>query len=169
MDATKAVQPDPFRSAWASICAELDKQFPEWMSLAETPEQASVEAIRRLAEGAIPIKGRRPGLTTQAIVTAAEKLVRGKGRYHSEQNYRALAGLFGVTTPDLEPLKGDAITLTHEALLSAAGEVYAAGYNHGHLNTADHLPYADDGELRERGAEKIFEAIDFAEGSNEKA
>lgn len=32
----------------------------------------------------------------EAIRTAAEKLVRCKGRYHSEQNYRALAALFGV-------------------------------------------------------------------------
>ncbi|EAA6231297.1 ead/Ea22-like family protein, partial [Salmonella enterica subsp. enterica serovar Typhimurium] len=35
-----------------------------------------------------------------AIVAAAEKLVRCKGRYHSELNYRALAKLFGVITPD---------------------------------------------------------------------
>ena len=38
---------------------------------------------------------------------AAEKLVRCKGRYHSEQNYRALAALFGVKTPDLPPLPGE--------------------------------------------------------------
>ncbi|HHY8260497.1 TPA: ead/Ea22-like family protein [Escherichia coli] len=38
-----------------------------------------------------------------AIKSAAEKLVRCKGRYHSEQNYRALAALFGVTVPDLPP------------------------------------------------------------------
>ncbi len=40
----------------------------------------------------------------QTINAAAEKLVRCKGRYHSEQNYRALAALFGVNTPDLPPL-----------------------------------------------------------------
>lgn len=40
----------------------------------------------------------------EPIRAAAEKLVRCKGRYHSEQNYRALAALFGVTTPDLPPL-----------------------------------------------------------------
>lgn len=40
-----------------------------------------------------------------AIVAAAEKLVRCKGRYHSELNYRALAKLFVVTTPDLPPLE----------------------------------------------------------------
>ncbi|MEP9943188.1 ead/Ea22-like family protein [Klebsiella sp. GG_Kp153] len=45
----------------------------------------------------------REGL--EAIRAAAEKLVRCKGRYHSEQNYRALAALFGVKTPDLPPLE----------------------------------------------------------------
>lgn len=48
----------------------------------------------------------------QAINAAAEKLVRCKGRYHSEQNYRALAALFGVTTPDLPPLDGESSTVT---------------------------------------------------------
>ena len=41
----------------------------------------------------------------EPVRAAAEKLVRCKGRYHSEQNYRALAALFGVTTPDLPPLE----------------------------------------------------------------
>ncbi|PUY28337.1 DUF551 domain-containing protein [Cronobacter sakazakii] len=45
----------------------------------------------------------------EPVVKAAEKLVRCKGRYHSEQNYRALAALFGVTTPDLPPLEGEAL------------------------------------------------------------
>lgn len=48
----------------------------------------------------------------QAINAAAEKLVRCKGRYHSELNYRALAALFGVTTPDLLPLDGESRTVT---------------------------------------------------------
>lgn len=48
----------------------------------------------------------------QSINAAAEKLVRCKGRYHSEQNYRALAALFGVTTPDLPPLDGESRTVT---------------------------------------------------------
>lgn len=46
-----------------------------------------------------------------AIVAAAEKLVRCKGRYHSEQNYRALAALFGVNTPDLPPMDGESRTV----------------------------------------------------------
>ncbi|HBV6573019.1 TPA: ead/Ea22-like family protein [Klebsiella pneumoniae] len=48
----------------------------------------------------------------QTINAAAEKLVRCKGRYHSEQNYRALAALFGVTVPDLPPLETEARTVS---------------------------------------------------------
>ncbi|HCI6837142.1 TPA: hypothetical protein R1S54_000094 [Klebsiella pneumoniae] len=48
----------------------------------------------------------------QAINAAAEKLVRCKGRYHSEQNYRALAALFGVTTPDLPLLDSESSAVT---------------------------------------------------------
>ena len=48
----------------------------------------------------------------QTINAAAEKLVRCKGRYHSELNYRALADLFGVTMPDLPPLDGECRTVT---------------------------------------------------------
>lgn len=48
----------------------------------------------------------------EPVRAAAEKLVRCKGRYHSEQNYRALAALFGVTTPDLPPLDSESRTVT---------------------------------------------------------
>mgnify|MGYP001030079959 FL=1 len=48
----------------------------------------------------------------QTINVAAEKLVRCKGRYHSEQNYRALAALFGVKTPDLPPLDSESSAVT---------------------------------------------------------
>ncbi|MBT0720412.1 DUF551 domain-containing protein [Rosenbergiella collisarenosi] len=36
------------------------------------------------------------------IARAAEKLVKCKGRYHAELNYKALAELFGVTVPTVE-------------------------------------------------------------------
>lgn len=52
---------------------------------------------------------------TAKIVKAAEKLVRCKGRYHSEQNYRALAALFGVTVPDLPPLPSDEAPIQPES------------------------------------------------------
>lgn len=62
----------------------------------------------------------------QTINAAAEKLVRCKGRYHSEQNYRALAALFGVTTPDLPPLDGEPRTVTVKLpqAVSAGGQGY---------------------------------------------
>lgn len=46
------------------------------------------------------------------IRAASERLVRCKGRYHSEQNYRSLAALFGVSAPDLPPLDSEASTVT---------------------------------------------------------
>lgn len=62
----------------------------------------------------------------QTINAAAEKLVRCKGRYHSEQNYRALAALFGVTTPDLPPLDSESRTVTVKLpqAVSAGGQGY---------------------------------------------
>lgn len=59
------------------------------------------------------------------IAAAAEKLVRCKGRYHSEQNYRALAALFGVTTPDLPPLEGEALRERAEPVVPDALEQFA--------------------------------------------
>nr|WP_229551520.1 ead/Ea22-like family protein [Klebsiella pneumoniae] len=65
----------------------------------------------------------------EAIRAAAEKLVRCKGRYHSEQNYRALAALFGVKTPDLPPLEhenvhhADAEEMEIEALRQRIAEL----------------------------------------------
>ncbi|EPR0362075.1 ead/Ea22-like family protein [Klebsiella pneumoniae] len=65
----------------------------------------------------------------QTINAAAEKLVRCKGRYHSEQNYRALAALFGVNTPNLPPLEhenvhyADAEEMEIEALRQRIAEL----------------------------------------------
>ncbi|EAA9421707.1 ead/Ea22-like family protein [Salmonella enterica subsp. enterica serovar Anatum] len=73
------------------------------------------------------------------IVAAAEKLVRCKGRYHSELNYRALAKLFGVITPDLPPLEhenvhyADAAEVEITALRQRIAELEAK------LETADKL------------------------------
>ncbi|HID2075405.1 TPA: ead/Ea22-like family protein [Klebsiella oxytoca] len=60
----------------------------------------------------------REGL--ESIRAAAEKLVRCKGRYHSEQNYRALAALFGVTTPDLPPLEHENVHYADAAEMEIA-------------------------------------------------
>ncbi|ECC1243979.1 ead/Ea22-like family protein [Salmonella enterica subsp. enterica serovar Poona] len=81
-----------------------------------------------------------------AIVAAAEKLVRCKGRYHSELNYRALAKLFGVITPDLPPLVhenvhyADAAEVEITALRQRIQELEAK------LETADKL---QDGAFRD--------------------
>ncbi|EBS5038503.1 ead/Ea22-like family protein [Salmonella enterica subsp. enterica serovar Weltevreden] len=81
-----------------------------------------------------------------AIVAAAEKLVRCKGRYHSELNYRALAKLFGVVTPDLPPLEhenvhyADAAEVEITALRQRIQELEAK------LETADRL---QDGAFRD--------------------
>lgn len=69
----------------------------------------------------------------QNINAAAEKLVRCKGRYHSEHNYRALSALFGVNTPDLPPLDGEYRTVKlpdfrHERFNSDWGEHDAEAY-----------------------------------------
>lgn len=56
----------------------------------------------------------------QTINAAAEKLVRCKGRYHSEQNYRALAAIFGVTTPDLPPLEHENVHYADAAEMEIA-------------------------------------------------
>ncbi|MBW5759570.1 ead/Ea22-like family protein [Klebsiella pneumoniae] len=71
----------------------------------------------------------------EAIRAAAEKLVRCKGRYHSEQNYRALAALFGVNTPDLPPLDDESHAVTVENLQESAYRAgLTAGWNLGLAN-----------------------------------
>lgn len=69
-----------------------EEQRANWFQMAQKLAEDLDAAERRIAE-------------QSAIVAAAEKLVRCKGRYHSELNYRALAKLFGVITPDLPPLE----------------------------------------------------------------
>ncbi|WP_260515055.1 MULTISPECIES: hypothetical protein [unclassified Serratia (in: enterobacteria)] len=79
-----------------------------------TPAQKLAAAEQRIAE-------------LEAIRAAAEKLVRCKGRYHSEQNYRALAALFGVTTPDLPPVDGDSEAVIAELRAKLATPVRLPG------------------------------------------
>lgn len=84
----------------------------------------------------------------EAISSAAEKLVRCKGRYHSEQNYRALAALFGVTTPDLPPLESEARTVT----VRLPAHKYRECVN-GLLEEA--IAYAGTQQLRERISSRL--------------
>lgn len=95
--------------------ARINAECGEHLSPAETLEL--VEALE--SEKRICATWRKTAKSTgeklekaQTINAAAEKLVRCKGRYHSEQNYRALAALFGVTTPGLPPLDSESSAVT---------------------------------------------------------
>ncbi|HFD3832948.1 TPA: ead/Ea22-like family protein [Klebsiella pneumoniae] len=79
------------------------------LALVEALEKANryIERLREWNAGLAQESCERQQLTSELepIRAAAEKMVRCKGRYHSEQNYRALAALFGVKTPDLPPME----------------------------------------------------------------
>ncbi|HCI7498769.1 TPA: ead/Ea22-like family protein, partial [Klebsiella pneumoniae] len=81
------------------------------LALVEALEKAQryIEELREWNAGLAqePFERQQIISELEPIRAAAEKLVRCKGRYHSEQNYRALAALFGVNTPDLPPLDGE--------------------------------------------------------------
>ncbi|MVS56292.1 hypothetical protein FZ694_17060 [Salmonella enterica subsp. enterica serovar Bovismorbificans] len=112
---------------------EAAKQINSWRRLAK---QSIAERGKDISE----LEAARQRIAEQsAIVAAAEKLVRCKGRYHSELNYRALAKLFGVVTPDLPPLEhenvhyADAAEVEITALRQRIQELEAK------LETADKL------------------------------
>ncbi|HBR3960491.1 TPA: ead/Ea22-like family protein [Klebsiella pneumoniae] len=103
------------------------------LSLVEALEKAQryIEELRDWNAGLAQESCERQQLISELepIRAAAEKLVRCKGRYHSEQNYRALAALFGVNTPDLPPLEhenvhyGDTAEMEIEALCQRIAEL----------------------------------------------
>ncbi|EBW7778696.1 TPA: ead/Ea22-like family protein [Salmonella enterica subsp. enterica serovar Saintpaul] len=101
---------------------EGDEILKSWLLNDSTTTDALEDAEKRIAE-------------QSEIVAAAEKLVRCKGRYHSELNYRALAKLFGVTTPDLPPLEhenvhyADAAEVEITALRQRIAELEARAVN----------------------------------------
>ncbi|HHC0957872.1 TPA: ead/Ea22-like family protein [Klebsiella pneumoniae] len=86
----------------------------------------------------------------QTINAAAEKLVRCKGRYHSEQNYRALAALFGVKIPDLPPLEhenvhyADAAEMEIAALRQRIAELEARAVKLPPKVDSSNVPFAGD-------------------------
>lgn len=103
--------------------ARINAECGEHLSPAETMEL--VEALE--SEKRICATWRKTAESTseklekaQTINAAAEKLVRCKGRYHSEQNYRALAALFGVNTPDLPPLEHENVHYADAAEMEIA-------------------------------------------------
>lgn len=89
-----------------ALIAKIKKQLENFdtVVLKEDEANALVEALEK----------------AQTINAAAEKLVRCKGRYHSELNYRALAALFGVTTPDLPPLEHENVHYADAAEMEIA-------------------------------------------------
>ena len=112
------------------ICASCCDD--EYTSKLEVANAALVEALEKAQQYAKErdeenqdlmltigrLRVEREGL--EAIRAAAEKLVRCKGRYHSEQNYRALAALFGVKTPDLPPLEHENVHYADAAEMEIA-------------------------------------------------
>ncbi|WP_053088202.1 hypothetical protein [Klebsiella aerogenes] len=92
--------------AWMASSAELVEALEK--------AQRYIEELREWNAGLAQESFERQQLISELepIRAAAEKLVRCKGRYHSEQNYRALAALFGVKTPDLQPLDSESRTVT---------------------------------------------------------
>ncbi|WP_228715570.1 ead/Ea22-like family protein [Klebsiella pneumoniae] len=149
-DITKLAQREKFEAWWEREYKHLESskytdavphiKYGFWMAyqaggaeLVEALEKAQQYAKERdeenqdlmLTIGRFRVE--REGL--EAIRAAAEKLVRCKGRYHSEQNYRALAALFGVNTPDLPPLEhenvhyADAAEMEIEALRQRIAEL----------------------------------------------
>ena len=121
--------------------ARINAECGEHLSPAETLEL--VEALE--SEKHICATWRKTAKSTgeklekaQTINAAAEKLVRCKGRYHSEQNYRALAALFGVNTPDLPPLDDESRAVNVENLQESAYRAgLTAGWNLGLANNND--------------------------------
>ncbi len=112
------------------------------LALVEALEKAQryIEELREWNAGLAQESFERQQLISELepIRAAAENLVRCKGRYHSEQNYRALAALFGVNTPDLPPLDGESHAVTVENLQESAYRAgLTAGWNLGLANNND--------------------------------
>ncbi|HII3420272.1 hypothetical protein [Klebsiella pneumoniae] len=105
-----------------SLVRDNSKSWDELYRRVEAKGKRNVELVEALEKA-------------QAINAAAEKLVRCKGRYHSEKNYRALAALFGVNTPDLPPLDDESHAVTVENLQESAYRAgLTAGWNLGLAN-----------------------------------
>ncbi len=94
------------------------------LALVEALEKAQryIEGLREWNAGLAQESFERQQYISEVepIRAAAEKLVRCKGRYHSEQNYRALAALFGVNTPDLPPLEHENVHYADAAEMEIA-------------------------------------------------
>lgn len=111
-----------------SLVRDNPKSWDELYRQVEAKGKRNVELVEALeSEKRICATWRKTAKSTgeklekaQTINAAAEKLVRCKGRYHSEQNYRALAALFGVKTPDLPPLEHENVHYADAAEMEIA-------------------------------------------------
>ncbi|EIY1193405.1 ead/Ea22-like family protein [Salmonella enterica] len=119
-----------------ALLDELDKK-QQYIKLRDQENEDIALTVGKLR---VELEAAKKRIAEQsAIVAAAEKLVRCKGRYHSELNYRALAKLFGVITPDLPPLVhenvhyAEAVEVEISALRQRIAELEAK------LETADKL------------------------------
>lgn len=116
---------DQLYFAWEAAGAELVEALESEKRICATWRKTAESTSEKLEKA-------------QTINAAAEKLVRCKGRYHSEQNYRALAALFGVNTPDLPPLDDESHAVTLENLQESAYRAgLTAGWNLGLANNND--------------------------------
>lgn len=136
--------------------ARINAECGEHLSPAETMEL--VEALE--SEKRICATWRKTAESTgeklekaQTINAAAEKLVRCKGRYHSEQNYRALAALFGVNTPDLPPLDSEssAVTVKLTDINEYLAEVHDKTLNQAFRLVAEDVRAGDVAAMRDAG------------------
>ncbi|EBM9947828.1 DUF551 domain-containing protein [Salmonella enterica subsp. enterica serovar Give] len=123
-----------------ALLDELDKK-QQYIKLRDQENEDIALTVGKLR---VELEAAKKRMTEQsAIVAAAEKLVRCKGRYHSELNYRALAKLFGVVTPDLPPLEhenvhyADAAEVEITALRQRIAELES---NDGWISCSDRMP-----------------------------
>ncbi|WP_438267557.1 ead/Ea22-like family protein [Klebsiella michiganensis] len=148
-----------------SLVRDNSKSWDELYRQVEAKGKRNVELVEALAsEKRICATWRKTAEANseklekaQTINAAAEKLVRCKGRYHSEQNYRALAALFGVKTPDLPPLEhenvhyADAAEMEIEALRQRIAELEES--NAQVIQSRDHYK-----RMTEEGLKQLAEA-----------
>ncbi|EAZ8440078.1 ead/Ea22-like family protein [Salmonella enterica] len=123
-----------------ALLDELDKK-QQYIKLRDQENEDIALTVGKLR---VELEAAKKRMTEQsAIVAAAEKLVRCKGRYHSELNYRALAKLFGVVTPDLPPLEhenvhyADAAEVEITALRQRIAELEARKVNLSKLSVGE--------------------------------
>ncbi|EEN8099579.1 ead/Ea22-like family protein [Salmonella enterica] len=119
-----------------ALLDELDKK-QQYIKLRDQENEDIALTVGKLR---VELEAAKKRIAEQsAIVAAAEKLVRCKGRYHSELNYRALAKLFGVVTPDLPPLEYENVHYTDAAEVEISTLRQRIAELESKLETADKL------------------------------